>query len=71
MYLDVYFNAQAISSSDKQKRGPANALVPTSIAYPGGQVEFPVDMGPEASYHSEHRSPDEANVLYFSLRRAS
>ncbi|KAJ7126453.1 hypothetical protein C8R43DRAFT_1211992 [Mycena crocata] len=45
-FLDVFFNAQPTSVEFKDKR-PANALVPTSIAYAGGQVDFSVDMGTE------------------------
>ncbi|KAF8827157.1 hypothetical protein HHX47_DHR5000612 [Lentinula edodes] len=47
--LDVYFNAQPVqpSSESKDKQRAANALVPTTIAYAGGQVEFTVDLGTE------------------------
>ncbi|KAI0650389.1 hypothetical protein C8Q79DRAFT_902719 [Trametes meyenii] len=47
-FLDVYFNAQPISSPDAKERPKhSNALVPTSIAYSGGQRDFIVDMGLE------------------------
>ena len=46
--LDVYFNAQPITGPNvKEKPKPSNALVPTSIAYAGGQREYAVNMGPE------------------------
>ncbi|EPQ59195.1 hypothetical protein GLOTRDRAFT_33360, partial [Gloeophyllum trabeum ATCC 11539] len=45
-YLDVFFNAQPTAHYDANKRHkPSNALVPTSIAYAGGQATFAVDMG--------------------------
>ncbi|KAI5116623.1 hypothetical protein M0805_007794 [Coniferiporia weirii] len=44
-YLDVYFNAVPVNSDSKNKAKPSNALVPTSIAYQGGQVDFTVDSG--------------------------
>lgn len=46
-FLDVFFNAHPIhSTSDgKQKQKAANALVPSVIAYAGGQMDFTVDMG--------------------------
>ncbi|EJD01547.1 uncharacterized protein FOMMEDRAFT_90409 [Fomitiporia mediterranea MF3/22] len=43
LYLDVYFNAIPISTDGKPRPKPSNALVPTSIAYQGGQVEFKID----------------------------
>lgn len=46
-YLDVYFNAQSNSQESKDKQRAPNALVPTSIAYAGGQVDFSVDLGTE------------------------
>ncbi|KAI0677202.1 hypothetical protein C8Q78DRAFT_74512 [Trametes maxima] len=47
-FLDVYFNAQPITSPDAKERPKhSNALVPTSIAYSGGQRDFAVDMGLE------------------------
>lgn len=42
-YLDVYFNAHPIATDGKNKPKPSNALVPTSLAYQGGQVEFTID----------------------------
>ncbi|KAJ7368801.1 hypothetical protein DFH08DRAFT_947693 [Mycena albidolilacea] len=46
-FLDVLFNAHPTSAESKDKQRAANALVPTSIAYAGGQVDFSVDMGTE------------------------
>ncbi|KIK67662.1 hypothetical protein GYMLUDRAFT_237881 [Collybiopsis luxurians FD-317 M1] len=49
-FLDVYFNAQPIqqpSPDSKEKQRAANALVPSKIAYAGGQVDFTVDLGTE------------------------
>ncbi|TFK43826.1 hypothetical protein BDQ12DRAFT_695848 [Crucibulum laeve] len=48
-YLDVFFNAQALrpSQDSKEKQRALNALIPTVIAYAGGQVDFTVDMGTE------------------------
>ncbi|KAJ3772145.1 hypothetical protein FB446DRAFT_64835 [Lentinula raphanica] len=47
--LDVYFNAQPVhpSSDSKEKQRAANALVPTTIAYAGGQVDCTLDLGTE------------------------
>lgn len=47
--LNVYFNAQPVqpSSESKDKQRAANALVPTTIAYAGGQIDFTVDLGTE------------------------
>ncbi|KAI0832780.1 hypothetical protein BC628DRAFT_1309243 [Trametes gibbosa] len=45
-FLDLYFNAQTVAGRDRKERPKhSNALVPTSIAYPGGQKDFQVDMG--------------------------
>ncbi|KAF5388182.1 hypothetical protein D9615_000697 [Tricholomella constricta] len=45
-FLEVFLNAHPIAQADgKDKPRVANALVPTVIAYPGGQVDFTVDMG--------------------------
>ncbi|KAI9000679.1 hypothetical protein BD414DRAFT_511352 [Trametes punicea] len=47
-FLDIYFNAQPISSPDAKERPKhSNALVPTTIAYAGEQRDFLVDMGSE------------------------
>ncbi|KAJ6515411.1 hypothetical protein C8R45DRAFT_208402 [Mycena sanguinolenta] len=46
-FLDVFFNSHPTSAEAKDKQRAANALVPTSIAYAGGQVDFGVDMGTE------------------------
>ncbi|KAJ7437107.1 hypothetical protein B0H11DRAFT_2108517 [Mycena galericulata] len=46
-FLDVFFNALPTSTEPKEKQRATNALVPTSIAYAGGQVDFAVDMGTE------------------------
>ncbi|KAL7282662.1 hypothetical protein ACG7TL_004135 [Trametes sanguinea] len=45
-FLNIYFNAQPITSADAKERPKhSNALVPTSIAYDGGQRDFQIDMG--------------------------
>ena len=46
-FIDVYFNAQPVPGSQdgKQKLKAPNALIPTVIAYSGGQTEFVIDMG--------------------------
>ncbi|KAI0722592.1 hypothetical protein C8Q76DRAFT_615436 [Earliella scabrosa] len=47
-FLDVYFNAHPITNPQaKEKPKPSNALVPTSIAYSGGQRDYTVNMGEE------------------------
>ncbi|KAG6850196.1 hypothetical protein H0H93_016625 [Arthromyces matolae] len=47
-YLDVFLNAHPIPQADvKDKPRVPNALVPTSIAYAGRQVEYALDLGPE------------------------
>ena len=50
-FLDVFFNAlpvQPVNTGSQDSRDkPKNALVPTRIAYAGGQTEFGVDLGPE------------------------
>ncbi|KAH0587983.1 hypothetical protein H2248_006727 [Termitomyces sp. 'cryptogamus'] len=47
-YIDVFLNAHPIPQADaKEKPRVPNALVPTLIAYAGGQVEYTVDMGTE------------------------
>lgn len=47
-FLDIYFNAHPVGSTHaKDKPKPSNALVPTSIAYSGGQRDFAVNMGLE------------------------
>lgn len=50
-FVDVYFNAHPIrpipQTESKDKQRAPNALVPTVIAYAGGQVDFTVDMGTE------------------------
>jgi hypothetical protein len=53
-FLDVFFNAHpvhpnALADSKEKQRAP-NALVPTVIAYAGGQVDFTVDMGTEVRW---------------------
>ena len=45
--LQVFFNAHLIGGDPKQKPKATNVLVPTSVAYAGGYVDFPVDMGSE------------------------
>ncbi|KAJ7246562.1 hypothetical protein B0H12DRAFT_1305619 [Mycena haematopus] len=46
-FLDVLFNAHPTSAEAKDKQRATNALVPTSLAYAGGQVDFDVEMGTE------------------------
>ena len=46
-FLDVFFNAQSTRPEPKKKQRAPNALVPTTIAYAGGKMEFTVNMGPE------------------------
>ncbi|KAI0775889.1 hypothetical protein BD413DRAFT_470056 [Trametes elegans] len=47
-FLDIFFNAQPITSPNAKERPKhSNALVPTSLAYAGGQKDFVVDMGSE------------------------
>jgi len=47
-FLDVFFNAMPINPAEsKDKQRAPNALVPTTIAYAGGQVDFTVDLGTE------------------------
>lgn len=49
-FLDVFFNAQPLHPAQpdsKEKQRAANALVPSTIAYAGGPMEFSVDMGTE------------------------
>ena len=45
--LDVFFNSHPIGGDSKQKPKATNALVPTSLAYTGGCIDFLVDMGSE------------------------
>ncbi|KAI1796048.1 hypothetical protein LXA43DRAFT_1160446 [Ganoderma leucocontextum] len=47
-FLDIFFNAHPVTGlTSKEKPKPSNALVPTSIAYAGGQKDFAVNMGAE------------------------
>ncbi|RDB19789.1 hypothetical protein Hypma_012890 [Hypsizygus marmoreus] len=47
-FVEVFLNAHTIPHADvKEKARAANSLVPTVMAYPGGQVDFAVDMGAE------------------------
>ncbi|KAK0206948.1 hypothetical protein DFS33DRAFT_1373084 [Desarmillaria ectypa] len=49
-YLDIFFNAHPLHPGEsKEKQRAPNALIPTSIAYSGGQVDFTADMGTEYS----------------------
>ena len=48
-FLDVYFNMSFIRQCSQEPQ-LKNALVPTRIAYAGGQVEFRVDMGSEVCH---------------------
>lgn len=56
-FIDVYFNAHPVPGSQdgKQKLKAPNALIPTVIAYSGGQTEFAIDMGADVRIHP--RSP--------------
>ncbi|KAH7887368.1 hypothetical protein F5I97DRAFT_1804641 [Phlebopus sp. FC_14] len=49
-FIDVYFNAHPVQSPQadgKHKLKAPNALIPTVVAYAGGQAEFCIDMGPD------------------------
>ena len=49
-FLKLYFNYYPIAAPGcKEKPKPTNALIPTSIAYAGGQMSFFVGMGKEVS----------------------
>ncbi|EEB91039.1 hypothetical protein MPER_10672, partial [Moniliophthora perniciosa FA553] len=51
-YLDVFFNAQALKPAEsKEKQRAPNALVPTTIAYAGGQADFTVDLGTQGKFN--------------------
>jgi hypothetical protein len=65
--LDLFFNAHPIGGDSKQKPKATNALVPTSIAYAGGCVDFRVDMGNEVRLSTLHRVLAEpSSLVYFS-----
>ena len=53
-FLDGFFNAHPVHpnalADSKEKYGALNALVPTVVAYAGGQVDFTVDMGTEVRW---------------------
>ena len=57
-FIDVYFNAHPVPGSQdgKQKLKAPNALIPTVIAYSGGQTEFAIDMGADARVHPRSSS---------------
>src|ERR1700727_1888169 len=57
-FLDVFFNAHSLHLESKDKQRAPNALVPTVIAYAGGQTDFMVDMGVEVRKRS----------LFFTIR---
>ena len=65
----MFFNAQAIIQSDsKEKQRAANALIPTIIAYAGGQVDFTVDMGTEVrGFYSRVKLPVERHIACNAL----
>jgi hypothetical protein len=44
-FLDVFFNAFVAQPESRDKQRAPNALVPSVVAYAGGQMEFKVDMG--------------------------
>jgi hypothetical protein len=48
--LDVFFNAHPISPDAKSKQRAANVLVPTTIAYTGGQVDFSVNIASDVCF---------------------
>ncbi|KAH9927088.1 uncharacterized protein BXZ73DRAFT_49012 [Epithele typhae] len=49
-FLQVYFNAHPVANPNAtEKPKPSNVLVPTSLAYTGGQRDFVVNMGPESA----------------------
>ena len=48
-FLDVFFNAYTAQPDSKDKQRAPNVLIPTVIAYAGGQMDFKVDMGSEVS----------------------
>ena len=57
MYLDIYFNALPLPAADgTQKHKPTNALVPTTVAYPGGQLDFEVGMELQVRVILPHRT---------------
>lgn len=62
--MDVYFNAHSIPGSQdgKHKLKAPNALIPTVIAYSGGQTEFAIDMGTDARVHARRLTfkPDDS-----------
>lgn len=62
-FLEVFFNALPVrpSTDSKDKQRATNALVPTLIAYAGGQMEFTVDMGTEVRHSVSH---NESNTQY-------
>ncbi len=65
--LDVFFNAHPIGGDSKQKPKATNALVPTSIAYAGGCVDFLVDMGSEVRLSSpRHFLAERTSLVCFS-----
>jgi hypothetical protein len=52
--LEIFFNAHPIPGDAKQKPKATNVLVPTSIAYAGGYIDFPVDMGSDVCPSTLH-----------------
>lgn len=47
-YLELYFNAYRVATpNSKEKPKPTNVLVPTVLAYTGGQMDFSVPMAAE------------------------
>lgn len=67
-FIELLFNAHPTSQSDvKEKPRVANALVPTLIAYAGGQVDFTVDMGAEVRILMLHL---EIWLMLYSMPRA-
>jgi hypothetical protein len=61
-FLELFFNAHP-TPDGKQKQKAANALVPSVIAYAGGQMDFTVDMGPEVCYPKNTLSIEISNLF--------
>lgn len=45
--MQIYFTAQTVASSSSEKPKASNVLVPTCLAYGGGEVEFPLEWNTE------------------------
>ncbi len=52
-FLELHFNAHPVAQPNaKEKPRVTNALVPTLIAYPGGRMQFDVNMSSEVRYNA-------------------